>query len=84
MHWVRSFVLVHFLRSVGFGSLFHVHCVSFRLVLQVVGAVAAFVMVLPLACCVASLACVPPWYVNPTTDASVPIVVVLVQGRSDR
>ena len=60
---------------------FHVNYLPRRLVLQVAGVVAPFVMVFPLACCRASLVCVPPWHVETTADANVPIVVILVLAR---
>ena len=55
--------------------------VSLCLVLQIVGAIAPFMMVFLAAWHGAGLACVPPWHVKSTAEAHVPIVVVLVLVR---
>ena len=69
IEWEES--LAHFL---------HVYFLPQILVLQVVVVVATVTMVLPAAWLGAGLACVPPWHVESTAEAHVPIVVVLVQG----
>ena len=60
--------------------LFHVNFVPRILVLQVVGAVTTFMMMLPAAWRRARLVCMPPWYVKSTAEAHVPVVVILVWG----
>ena len=59
----------------------HSHSVSHHVVLQVVGVVVPFMMVFLVAWYRAGLPCVPPWYVESTAEAHVPIAVVLVRVR---